>query len=207
MQKIIFSLISVLLTVTAYSAEIAKSADEVRPLLVGADFPKVELANADGKTVKLKDHLKGQTTVLVFYRGGWCPYCTKHLSGLGEVSDDLKSLGAKIVAISPDKVSELQKSHSKYKLPYDLYSDSKMKAAKAFGVAFQLDPKLPKIYKSKYNIDLEASSGETHHQLPVPAVFVFNKKGLLTFQYVNPNYKVRLDGDLLLAAVKAAKAN
>ena len=202
MKKILLSLM--MLTLSAYSADVAKSAEEVTPLLVGSNFPTLELANMNNEKINLKEHLKGQVSVVVFYRGGWCPYCTKHLSALGESEEELKKLGARIIAISPDKASELKKSSDKYKLSYELYSDSKMTAAKAFGIAFQLPAKLPKLYKSKYNIDIEASSGEKHHQLPVPSVFVFNKKGTLSFQHVDPNYKVRLSRELLLAAVKQA---
>ncbi len=54
-------------------------------------------------------------------------------------------------------------------------------------------------YKT-YGIDLDDSSGEDHHLLPVPAVFILGTDGTIQFQYVNPNYKMRLDADVLLAA-------
>jgi peroxiredoxin len=54
----------------------------------------------------------------------------------------------------------------------------------------------------KYNIDVEEASGQKHHMLPVPAVFLVATNGLVQFEYVNPDYKVRLDPDLLLAATR-----
>ena len=80
-----------------------------------------------------------------------------------------------------------------------------MELAKAFGLAFQVDEKTYKIYQG-YGIDLEASSGETHHLLPVPAVYLVGTDGVVDFNYVNPDYKVRLSADLVLDAAKVYAA-
>jgi hypothetical protein len=77
-----------------------------------------------------------------------------------------------------------------------------MAAAKAFGLAFRVDDELYERYKG-FNIDLENASGETHHLLPVPAVLIIGKDGRIRFQYVNPDYKIRLDAQVLLAAARA----
>jgi peroxiredoxin len=76
-----------------------------------------------------------------------------------------------------------------------------MEAAKAFGLAFRVDDKGYQRL-SGYGIDLEAASGEKHHLLPVPAVYLVGKDGIVQFQYVNPNYRVRLTPEVLLAAAK-----
>jgi len=77
-----------------------------------------------------------------------------------------------------------------------------MAAARAYGIAFTVDA-VGLAQFASFGIDLEAASGETHHQLPVPSVFVY-RDGIMQFQHVNPDYKIRLDGDVLLAAVRAA---
>jgi len=86
---------------------------------------------------------------------------------------------------------------------YVLLSDSKMTAASAFGIAYKVNDDTLKALKN-YGIDIEESSGERHHLLPVPSVFLVGKSGRIEFQYVNPDYKVRLDPDVLLAAAEAA---
>jgi peroxiredoxin len=57
----------------------------------------------------------------------------------------------------------------------------------------------------EYGIDLEGASGESHHVLPVPATFIIGTDGIINFAYINPDYKVRLHPDVLLAAAKAYK--
>ena len=81
-----------------------------------------------------------------------------------------------------------------------------MASAKALGLAFQVDAETLKLYQS-YNIDLERNSGQKHHLLPVPAALLVNTDGVVTFTFVAPNYKVRVDNDVILAAAKSLISN
>lgn len=96
----------------------------------------------------------------------------------------------------------LQESVERHDLGFQLLSDSSMTAAVQFGLAWQAPESLVEKYV-KYDMDLEAASGQDHHVLPVPAVFVVGTDGVVHFQYVNPNHRVRLEADVLLAAAKA----
>lgn len=122
---------------------------------------------------------------------------------LREIEPRLVELGYQIVAISPDSPEKVREVSTKRGYDYRLLSDSDLKAARAMGVAYQVDGDTFKLLK-QYDIDIEAASGKTHHLLPVPSVFILDKKGVIQYQYVNPDYKVRLDGDVLLAAAEAA---
>lgn len=75
-----------------------------------------------------------------------------------------------------------------------------MATAKAFGIAYEVDDKTLQAL-AKYGVDLEAASGQAHHLLPVPAVFVIAKE-IIQFEYINPDYSVRIDPDLLIRAVQ-----
>lgn len=84
-----------------------------------------------------------------------------------------------------------------------MLSDSKMEAAKRFGIAYEVNAKTLKRL-SGFGIDVEAASGEDHHLLPVPSVFIADKDGSIAFSYVNPDYRKRLDSEVLLAAARSA---
>ena len=106
-----------------------------------------------------------------------------------------------MIGISPDRPEKLRDSIAKHKLGFRLLSDPRMVGARAFGVAYSLDePTMGQL--RQYGIDVEEASGEKHHQLPVPAVFLVSAYGLIRLQYVNPDYKVRLDSDLLLSVAE-----
>lgn len=60
-------------------SSVANSADKVKPLLVGASVPPLTLRTVDGEQFDLSEAIAAKPTVLVFYRGGWCPFCNAHL--------------------------------------------------------------------------------------------------------------------------------
>lgn len=182
---------------------VAASAGEVRPLLIGAKVPEVTLKTATGKPVNLRKTVMEKPTVVIFYRGGWCPYCNMQLGRLQSIEADLVELGYQLLAVSPDRPDKLAESLKEKDLSYTLLSDADMAAAKAFGIAFRVADATLEKYE-QYGIDLEEDSGKTHHMLPVPAVFILGTDGRIKFTYVNPDYKTRLAPDVLLEAAESA---
>jgi peroxiredoxin len=180
---------------------VAASAAEAKPLTVGAMAPDATLQDLKGRDVSLSAILKGKKTVLIFYRGGWCPYCNAHLSGLVTIEKQVTERGFQIIAISPDLPSELNKTLTKDHLNYELFSDSSAEAMKKFGVAYRLDDVTFSKMRDSFGVDLEKSSGHTHHILPVPSVFLVDKDGKIVFVHANPDYKVRLKGSEILSAI------
>jgi peroxiredoxin len=184
---------------------IAPSANQVRPLLVGAKVPKLFLRTVGAKAFDLNGAIAARPTVIIFYRGGWCIYCNTQMAKLLPIEQQIRDLGFQIIAISPDRPAKLAETADKHKMGYTLLSDSTMAAARAFGIAFKLDDATLAKY-AEYGINLDDASGQSHHMLPVPSVFVLGTDGIIKFQYVNPDYKVRIPPDVLLAAVKAQAA-
>ena len=188
--------------IAATATNIAESAERVSPLLPGLTVPNIELKDQYGKTVSLTERFKEKTTVLIVYRGGWCPYCSKQLASVQKIEKKLANLNAQLIAVSPDSPEKL--AETKITAPsYQLLSDDSLTLAQTLGLAFYLDDKTAKIYRNKLGVNFVSLEGEAKVALPVPAVFVIDTNGLVHFQYANPNYKVRLTEDLLLAAVKS----
>jgi peroxiredoxin len=191
-------------TIAALTAVLTVTAGEgPQPLMIGTQIPDLTLKTAAGESLNLPAAAKEQPLVLIFYRGGWCPYCKAHLGQLQEIDPQLRDLGYRIVAISPDRQEKMAESLDQIEMSYTLLSDSSMDAAKAFGIAFEVDTEMLKELDS-YNIDIEDASGEKHHMLPVPAVFIVGTDGIIDFSYANPDHKIRLSPEVLLAAAKAA---
>ena len=189
--------------IAAASAVLTATAGEgPQPLMIGSQIPDLTLQSAAGESLNLPAAAKEQPLVLIFYRGGWCPYCNAHLGQLQEIDPQLRELGYRIVAISPDRQEKMAESLDKTKVSYTLLSDSSMEAARAFGLAFEVDAEMLKKLDS-YNIDIEDASGEKHHMLPVPAVFLVGTDGVIDFVYANPDYTTRIDPEVLLAEAKS----
>lgn len=120
------------------------------------------------------------------------------------MAPQLKDLGYQIITINPDRPTKLRETVAQNNFDFTFLSDSKLAAARAFGLAFKVDDPTVARYWEKFKIDLEDASGEKHHLLPVPAVFITGTDGTIKFAYINPQYKVRPPADLVLAMAKAA---
>lgn len=182
----------------AQSGSLPANAEAVKPLLEGMQVPSAMISNISGKTADIRDIIAGRPVILVFYRGGWCPYCNKHLGELAGIEKDLKALGYEVIAVSPDTPENLRRTMDKNKAGYQLYADSKGMLIKAMGIAYQV----PSNYAS---VIREASGGQNTELLPVPSVFIVDKASRILFSYVNPDFRQRLSGKLLLAAATALK--
>ena len=120
--KTFLILFSISATVSTF-AQVPTKAEDVSPLLIGEKLPEASLQNADGKVLKLSTILSQKPTVMIFYRGGWCPYCNKQLSGLVDIEKEILELGYQIVAISPDDYKNLKNTEEKEKIKYSVLSD------------------------------------------------------------------------------------
>jgi peroxiredoxin len=123
------------------------------------------------------------------------------LSQLEEIKGQIDALGYQMIMISPDSPDKIKETINSHHFSHLFLSDSKVAAAIAFGIAFQVDAETLEMF-AEYGIDLNAASGENHHILPVPAVFILSSDGTISFEYVNPNFTERLNRNVLLAAAE-----
>ena len=106
-------------------------------------------------------------------------------------------MGYQLIAISTDSPENLAKSIGKHALSYTLLSDADLNISKQFGIAF----KAPAAYG---NILAQGSNGKNLDKLlPVPSVFILDRKGIIQFEYVNPDFKQRISSDLLESVAAA----
>ena len=197
MKKLLF--ISLVLIGCTNQSPIPLVAEDISPILIGETLPNANFQNVEGEYVQLKALLEEKPTVLVFYRGGWCPYCNVQLSGLVEIEEDVLELGYQIVAISPDDFKNLQATIENNNTKYKLLSDPNGKFIKEIGIAFKTSSSLKEYITSK------SQKGETSSVMPAPTVMIVDKKGVIKFEYINPNYKERISGEMLLSVLKTIK--
>lgn len=182
--------------------QIADTAEDVTPLLNGQMVPKGTLRTADGAPVSLQAMIMQKPSIILFYRGGWCPYCNRQLAGLKDIEQDLVDMGYQVLAISPESPAKLQEQKLETEFAVKLLSDESLDTIKGFGVGFYVPAETKDRYKSKWNIQLTDEAGSDRAVLPAPSIFITDKTGLIKFNYVNPNFKVRPSAELLLQAAK-----
>lgn len=204
MLKIILA--AIVLSVSNFAAvakPIAADENSISPLLNGHTIPNVTLNDVQGNPVNLQKLVAAKPTVFFFYRGGWCPFCNIQMGQLKEIEPKLIEMGFQLVGVSPDSPAKLRESMTDNKLDYLLLSDDNLAASKAFGLAFFTSQKVTDMYQAKLKVNntlRTMSNGEQRLVLPVPAIYIADKEGLIHFQYANPNYKVRPASELIMTA-------
>lgn len=119
------------------------------------------------------------------------------LGQLQTIHSDILAMGYQVIAISPDSPEKARAFSKKKSVEYTLLSDPGLKAARALGIAYKMEKETAAQY--------EKAVGRKFESLPVPSVFIVGTDGVIKFEYVNPNYKVRIPPEVLLAAARASK--
>ena len=170
----------------------------------GDRLPPFKLKNAKGQVVQLEQLLKNGPVVVVFYRGAWCPYCNLQLRAYQQHLASFRKAGGQVVAISPEKPDASVNLVKKMGFDFPVLTDTKNVYARRLHLAFKVDPGLKKLYLD-WGIDLEINQGNENWELPVPATFVVDKKGMIAYSHINVDFTRRAEPENILAALQALK--
>ena len=176
-------------------------------LKVGDRAPAIVLENAKGATVDVGTLLKKGPVIVIFYRGGWCPYCNLELKAYQEILPEIVTAGASLVAISPEKPDDTVSTAEKNALTFEVLSDVGQTVGRAFGLVYEFTEELKSAYHG-FNLDIPARNGTPDEwALPVSATYVINRDGLIIYAYTDVDYRDRADPrDVLQVLTKTAIA-
>jgi len=159
------------------------------PVRVGDEAPGFTLEDMQGKQVSLSATRGKMPTVLVFYRGYWCPFCAHQLSELRSL---LKTdAQVRVLAVSVDDHEKTKQLVEKIAadgngaVNYTMLSDPGHKVIDTYGLH---DP---------------AYDGKRFDGVPHPAVYVIDKNGRVAWAKVETDYKVRPSNADIRAALEA----
>jgi len=189
---------------------VAPTAAEIQPLRTGDSAPRFAVRTIDNERFDFDPRDLDRPAILITFRGGWCPFCNMHLSELRNAIPAITEMGIDVLFLSGDRPELLLRSLSRETqnaiggLGYTILSDANAQAAIALGIAFKASDRTVQRRLARGD-DIERSSMERHGVLPVPAVFVINRDGIIEHSYANPDYKVRLSADELIAAADSVR--
>ena len=163
-----------------------------------ADF---KAKDQNGNEIILKELRKKGPVVIVFYRGYWCPYCNKELKRLQDSLQYITERGAQLIAITPEGDTGIDSTVAKTGATFPIIYDEGMKIADSYHVSFKVEDRTVARYKNA-GIDLLKNNNQKAAMLPVPAVYVINKEGTVTFRYFDEDYRKRISVQEILNALK-----
>jgi peroxiredoxin len=112
------------------------------------------------------------------------------LEALQEVDSEVRALGARIVALTPELERYTRALHRKLNLTFDILTDLHLKTAEQFRLVFTLQDYLRDLYKS-FGSALDRFHDESEYRLPMPARYVIDKEGIIRAAEVNADYTIR----------------
>ena len=183
------------------TAELIASGQAARALKVGDRAPVFRLPDSEGTTVASAELLTNGPLVVTFYRGAWCPYCNMDLQAIEAAALQIRSLGASLVAISPQTQASSTKSQRDNALSFPILSDHGGEIAAAFGLRWRVQDEL-KAVMTAFKVDLATFNGEPSWTLPMPARYVIAQDGVIAYSEVNPDYTRRPDPSELLPTLR-----
>ncbi len=201
MKKKIMIVLAFMLVFIALKAQTDRKAKDAEGLHTGMKAPLFEALDADSSMFSLTEQLRETPVVLIFYRGFWCPVCNKHLANIQDSLKLIETAGAKVIAVSPEKPLYLEDMAEQSGAEFTLLYDANYEIADAYDVSFK-----PSAFtRFTYNTFAGANMKETHsdesQQLPIPATYIINNKGVIVWRHFNPDYKKRASVKEILKAL------
>lgn len=171
-----------------------------RALRVGDQAADFRLSDPNGHMLALHELRADGPVVLIWYRGGWCPYCNLQLRAYQEVLGQIRALGGQLVAISPELPGKARETAVADELDYIVLSDVGNKVARRWGLVYTLPAPVASAFQGR--VDLNAYNGDTSNELPLAATYVVDRDGFIRYAFVSADYRERAEPAEVLAALR-----
>ncbi|MDR0228774.1 MAG: AhpC/TSA family protein [Flavobacteriaceae bacterium] len=159
---------------------------------VGMLFSETVVLTENKIETTIKDLFGGKKGIISFVRGNWCPFCNVEIGHLLAYYKELHAKNVEVVVVSPMAIDTLKDWKEEMNMPFAIAQDKDLELAKALGIDFELQDFVQPYYE-KLGIDIKQFNQTTDVELPVPAVYVVNEEGVITFAFIDCNYTNRLD--------------
>jgi peroxiredoxin len=168
---------------------------------VGTTLPDADLLDSYGASTTLYRSVGDQLSVVVFYRGAWCPYCNIALNSYqSELVPELARRGVRLIAISPQAPDASLSMQEKNGLTFTVLSDPGNQLAKAAGILTAPSSEV-RAAQLQLGLDLTAVNADGTIQIPMPTTIIVTADHLVRWVDVHPDYSTRSEPDQILAAL------
>ena len=171
-------------------------------LQAGDLAPDFTLPDQHGRPVSLADRLLLGPVVLLFVKGGWCPFCTLALRAWQDALPRLHDLGGDLLAVSPQPTPACGGLAERDLLAYPVLSDQGGAVAGAYGVSWELPAALRPLYL-RLGHNLPAVNGDGRWLAPLPSVFVIGMDSRIALAHADRVVARRLEPEAAITAVRA----
>ena len=176
-------------------------------LHAGDRAPDFELPDQEGRPVRLFDSLTKGPVVLSFYRGSWCPFCNLELRGLQQHLDEIERQGGTLIAVSPEPPDKTVLTAEQNQVRYSVLSDIGNAVAQTYRLVMEIPDAIREHQIRDIGFDVAEHNKADNYRVPVPATYVIDTDGTISLDYVNADYRYRLDPLDIIAHLRERAGN
>jgi peroxiredoxin len=182
------------------------TADRSRFVKAGDLLAPFTLDEVGGTPLTLDALTAHGPAVLIFFRFAGCPACNITLPFYQrQLYPDLRALGARLVAVSPQVPERLVEIKTRHALEFEVATDRGNALARRLGVLYTFDEASKQLSLSK-GPGIGDVTGTGTWELPMPTVVVIGRDRVVRFADVSPDWLVRTEATAILQAVRASLA-
>lgn len=168
---------------------------------VGDRMPTFALPTRAGSLVTLDELLREGPVVVSFNRGHWCPFCKIELRTIAAHHAEIAAHGARVVSILPDRQAFLGQLGSNTDGKLLILTDVDNGYALSLGLVLWLGDRIKELMRGR-GMHLDTIQGNDGWFVPLPATFVVAEDGTVVARRVDPDFRLRMDVDEILAALR-----
>lgn len=157
-----------------------------------------------GKTVDLNKLLAKGPIVLFFYRGKWCPVCSRYLNNYQDSLSIITDQGFNVVAITPESIENVEQTIKLHKITFTVIYDCMEKIMDDYKVMFSVTKAYHEKILSATSVDIAENNLHSPAHLPVPATYIINRQGIITAVQFDPDYRNRASVKWMLKSLGGA---
>ena len=118
-----------------------------------------------------------------------------------KILPQIRTLGAALVAISPQTPDRSQATLLNNFLEYEVLSDLGNRVAKQFGLVYSLAAELRPVYES-FGVHLPEYNGDDTWELPLPGTFVISRDATIQLAFVDTDFTNLLEPAAILECLR-----
>ncbi|KAJ3323681.1 hypothetical protein HDV06_001411 [Boothiomyces sp. JEL0866] len=183
----------------------AKKIGDSNQFNVGDYAPMFKATTANNQLIDLETIVNLKYVILIFFRGGWCPFSTAHLRSVQKAMEILDNDDVQIIAVSGEKREKLNEMTESQNFKFHIVCDEAYQITKQYGLNYEWKQDEIKALEDLIGLDWQETYGQTC-SLSLPASFVIQKKTQkFIFAEVNADYTKWAGPMEIMSAISASR--
>jgi peroxiredoxin len=158
---------------------------------IGQPLPRITLRSASGETADSSQWL-GRPTILMFFRGNWCPLCMAQIKEIAARYRELEALGVRTALVSPQPHANTEALARTHNVNFEFYTDTGNLAARTLGI------------EHPGGLPLGMQTLGYDSDTVLPTVIILDARGVVIWAHETDNYRVRPEPETYLDVLRGA---